>query len=183
MTGYQQGIMAALGAQCGDRFAVRSINKWYPEQVQDVFGTTVHAQTLRDREVPQYVVKSARIRMPELSEVTDFRGFSRAWIEIHGILDLATRKNRDGSHPKVPRLRVYGQDDILNMIMHTLPVPTKRIQHIRNIVDVKYVGKTSAIYYQSPSQIVEILNYLYGLPYNKEIWDDWWATVLGSATS
>ena len=97
----------------------------------------------------------------------------RAYIEIHGLLDLATAKDRKGNYFKKPRFRIYGTEEIISFLNGCLPANEKKIQHISNVVDNVYIGKTCAVYYQSVKEIISILQWIDGKPRNERIWNKW----------
>lgn len=171
ITGYQQGILYATGCQTGDRFSVRNKDRWYCDAVQPIFGTKVYPNNTGD--TTQYIVKARNVHAINADDVSDWTGFCRAYIEIHGVLDLAHRKSRKGEKVHYPRLRIYGKADILVRIMDVLPAKTKKIQHVCNVVDSIYIGETSAVYYQSRSEITEILAFINECPRNEAIWQKW----------
>lgn len=132
-TGYQQGVLLALGSQHGDRFGVRCIDRWYPDHVQPIFGTKVYS--IADQHKPgrkQYIVKSVSVSAPHIDDVVDWRGFCRAWLEIHGGIKPVTRRRkttREIYH--VPGFRIYGNEHILQAIMHHLPIQPRKILEIK----------------------------------------------------
>lgn len=178
MTGYQTGIIYAIGSSSGDgRVSVRSIDRWYCDVVQPLFGTVVYSQTLKGREKPQYVAKGKMNKQINLDNVVDVAGFCRAYIELHGVLDRRSAKDRSGNRIWPLRLRVYGCEEVLEFLMRNLPAGLKKIQRISNLVDGKYNGDTCAIYYQSKKEIFEILDYIDGEPRNEKIWELWSETI------
>lgn len=173
-TGYQQGILLALGSQHGDRFGVRCIDRWYPDHVQPIFGTKVYA--IADWHKPgrkQYIVKSVSVSAPHIDDVVDWRGFCRAWLEIHGGIKPVTRRRKTREIYHVPGFRIYGEEHILQAIMHHLPIQPRKIQEIKAITDKIYEGKTYCISIQSPADVFATLEYIDGLPRNERIWDEW----------
>lgn len=171
MTGYQQGILIGTGCYNGDRYCVRNIDKWYCEAVTDIYDTKMYSQKLRDK--TQYILKSSKVTPPGLTDITDFQGFCRAWIELHGLLDITNKKNRSGKQVRKLRLRIYGKQEILEVLMDCLPGRRKKIQHISNSVAGGYIGQTCAIYFQSATEIKEILCYINGQPKNLDVWNKW----------
>lgn len=168
VTGYQQGILYATGSYTGGKYSVRNVDRWYCDAVQPLFGTSVYMQINQEREKPQFVVKSNRVHRPELKDVTDNIGFCRAMIEIHGVLDTNVIRGA-----KRLRLRIYGDEFALRWIMDHLPAGQKKIQNIRNSIENRYTGETSAIYYQSEAEIRKILDYIAGNPSNSAVWEKW----------
>lgn len=170
MTGYQQAILHLLGVKAGGRFLVRCIDRWYIDAVADLFPTTPYCQS---HSVPgkkdYWVLKSAKVDYRlSLADVTDWRGFCRGVIELQGVLDHSKRHNRNGTATTAPRLRIYGTTDLLAAIMSHLPARPKAIQSVQT-----HTGATSAVYYQSPAEISDILSYISGQPANQKIIDDW----------
>lgn len=180
MTGYQQGILLALGSQLGDRYAVRSIDKWYPDSVQPLFNARVFSVSRKGREVPQWCVKSAHVRPPELTDVIDWQGFCRAWIEIHaGLVPITQYRMRGGVRYKthVPGLKIFGPRHILETIQEHLPVVPKRLQElVREVDGGQYTGRTWCITLQKQDTI-NTLEYIDGLPKNQAVWDKWDAKI------
>lgn len=117
-----------------------------------------------------YCVKCNGIReKPGISEITDKKAFIRAYVEIHGVLDLTNKKK----HPRL-RLRIYGNAEIISYINANLPAGEKKMQHISNKIEGgKYTGETEAIYYQSEKEILAILEWMDGTPKNVRIWEQW----------
>lgn len=174
MTGYQAGIIYAIGSNAGDgRICVRSVDRWYCDVVQPLFGTTVYHQIIQGRDKEQYVAKGKAVAQIDLASVRDVPGFRRAYIELHGVLDRRPAKDKRGNKIWPLRLRVYGQDKVLEFLMEHLPANLKKIQRISNLVDEAYKGETCAIYYQSRREILEILDYIDGEPRNDRIWELW----------
>lgn len=68
----------------------------------------------------------------------------------------------------VIKLRVFGAEDDLGFISRTLPAAPKKIQHIYT-----NTGHTCALVYQSKAEIIDILDYIDGIPQNTAIWDKW----------
>lgn len=178
MNGYQSGIIYAIGSMTGGRMCVRSVDRWNCDAVQPVFGTAVYSQVCRCREKMQFVVKSAKVERVNLCDVADVVGFCRAYLEIHGVLDMKPAKDRRGNRIWNLRLRVYGKEEVLGFLMEHLPANPKKIQKISNSVDGgAYTGETCAIYYQSRKEIAEILEYIDGEPKNERIWRLWMGTM------
>ena len=104
-----------------------------------------------------------------IPELVDFKGFLRAYIEIHSALDYSTRHKRDGSKYKSLRLRIYGNvalvEDINNILNKNASVGIKKVQNLKN-------EKTSILNYTSLEEIRKIYDYLYGEPCFDLFWDD-----------
>lgn len=171
-TGYQQAVLYLLGCRLGDRFAVRCIDRWYVDAVSDLFANKPYLQRRSEPGKKDYwCIKSHITRAhnpPQLNEITDWVGFSRAFLELQSCLDLWRHKNKRGEPIATPRLRLYGQPDVLQAVCASLPARPKKLQtiHTKN-------GTTYQINYQSPTEIAEIMDYLYGDPHNEPIWSRW----------
>lgn len=169
MTGYQQAILMLLGCQLGGKFAVRCIDRWYADAVAELFPTAVYLQRRPSPKKDYYVVKSARVRYPvALSDVTDWEGFCRAVIELQAVVDLWPHRGKRGASIKTPRLRIYGDADLLLAIMPHLPAAPKKVQHVRT-----QTGQTCAIYYQSPAEVCEIIGFVSEAHGNQEKLEYW----------
>lgn len=178
MTGYQAGIIYSIGSNAGNgRIAVRSIDRWYCDAVQNLFGTSLYYQVNQGRDKLQYVVKGKKVNPVRIGSVTDAAGFCRAYIELHGVLDRRSAKDKRGNSIWPLRLRVYGQEEVLEFLMDHLPAGPKKIQRISNLVDRVYNGETCAVYYQSKKEILKILKYIDGDPRNDKIWKSWKETI------
>lgn len=180
MNDYCVGIAYATGCFVTEKnkkyLVVRKLDKWYVENIAKETGyTTYESKYNFDRDVKnQWVVKCRNIsELPTLSDIKNLPDFFRAYIEIHGVLDLANAKDRKGNPIKRLRLRIYGNEEILSFLNKALPAKEKKIQYIKNIVDKKYIGQTCALHYQSKTEILEILKWIDGFPKNVAVWDKW----------
>lgn len=173
-TGYQQAILHIYGVYTGGRFVVRCVDKWYIDAVADLFPTSPYLQARHDPGKKDFwVIKSAKVDYRlDLQSVTDWRGFCRGVIELQGVLDLWHHRNRRHIPIATPRLRIYGQTDLLLAVMAHLPAAPKKIQAVTN-------GQrtTSSIYFQSPAEVADILSYIYGFPANAPLWERWEAII------
>lgn len=171
MTGYQQGIILALGTKAEGRVTVRSVDRYYPDYLQPLFGTTV--LSVADQHNPeqrQFAVKSVRVDLPRLDEITDWKGFCRAWIEIHGMVFPATRYRKKTKF-HVAGFRIYGAEDVLTAMMPHLRIRPKKLEKISNKVDGgKYIGTTYCINISSPAEAAELLRYFDEAPQNAAVW-------------
>lgn len=180
MNDYCNGIAYATGYFSADAkekyLVVRNLNKWYVENIAQATGCSAYESKYnfnRDGK-NQWVVKCRNVHnLPELKEIKNLSDFCRAYIEIHGVIDLAYAKNRKGNTIKRLRLRIYGNEKIITFINYTLPAAKKKIQYIKNAVEEKYIGETCALYYQSKNEIIDILNWINGNPKNVFIWEKW----------
>lgn len=180
MNDYCNGIVYAIGYIANEEnkryLVVRNLDKWYVENIAKETGYKAYESKHNfDRDGKnQWVVKCRNIsELPALSEIKNFADFCRAYIEIHGALDLSNAKDRKGNAIKRLRLRIYGNEKILSLINNILPAKKKKIQYIENSVDEKYIGKTCALYYQSKTEIIEILKWIDGFPKNVSVWNKW----------
>lgn len=180
MNDYRAGIAYATGyfANDGNKkyLVVRNLDKWYVENIEK--ESKYHAYESkhnadRDGKV-QWVIKARDIHfLTPLSEIKIPQDFCRAYIEIHGVVDLANAKDRKGNPIKRLRLRIYGNEEIIAYINKILPAGEKKIQHIKNTVDERYIGQTYALYYQSKTEILNILRWIDGNPKNISVWNNW----------
>lgn len=168
-TGYQQGILVALGSWNGDRLYVRSIDRWYPDQMQTLFRSRVYS--LDDAHVSgrrQYIIKSPSAHIPTLDEVVDWKGFARAYIEIHGAITPITQHKKH-----VPGMKIYGREHVVEVLMAHLPIEPKKIYKIENSVDSdKYIGTTYGITIQK-KETKAVLDWIDGEPKNPSVWNRW----------
>lgn len=180
MNDYCNGIAYATGYFANENnkkyLVVRNLDKWYIENIAKEIGYAAYESKHNfDRDGRnQWVVKCRNIsEIPALPDIKNLSDFCRAYIEIHGILDLANAKNRRGEPIKRLRLRIYGNKEILLFINKASPAKEKKIQHVKNFVEGKYIGRTYALYYQSKTEILEILKWIDGFPKNISVWDKW----------
>ena len=69
----------------------------------------------------------------------------------------------------VIKLRIYGSADDLDFISRSIPANPKKIQYIPT-----NTGHTFSLNYQSKAEIIDILDYIDGIPQNHAIWEKWW---------
>lgn len=173
-TGYQQGILYLYGSFAGDSFVVRSAERHYVDAVSPLFKNSTpflqhnSAEGKKDYWVIKASTRFTFLHKPSLDDISDWTGFLRAFIEIQSCLDLRPHKSRGGAPIRTPRLRIFGARDDLEQIMRHLPAAQKKIQDIRT-----QTGATSAIYYQSPREIVDILDFIDGSTRNDAVWALW----------
>lgn len=177
---YCWGIAYATGyiAKDGGKtfLCVRNIDGWYPKCIENISLNKAYMlrYNIERDNAPQWAIKARNIsELPKLSEITSPSDFLRAYIEIHGTLDLSTRRSRSGEKHKAPRLRIFGQENILDYIQAYVPAAPKSIQNIVQRVDDKYIGKTCVLYYQSRKEIADILEWIDGSPRNEKVWEKW----------
>lgn len=180
MNDYCNGIAYATGYFVNEKnkgyLVVRNVDKWYIENIEKETGYNAYESRYNfDRDGRnQWVVKCRSIsELPALTDIKNLSDFCRAYIEIHGALDLANAKDRKGNVIKRLRLRIYGNEEILSFINKEIPAKEKKIQYIKNYVGEKYIGRTCALYYQSGTEILEILKWIDGFPKNIAVWDKW----------
>lgn len=179
MTGYEQAILLGIGSWNGDRYAVRSINKWYPECVSHILGGKVYVLSDGGHGKPQYACKQLYTKAfnpPTTDDIDDWKGFVRGWIELHGRIQPSTRRRRtDGSIYYVPSLRIWGKEEILSALQCNVPAKRKKLQRLIRSVDGKYTGVTFELRYQAPMEIFDILKFADDIPQgNPDIWDEIW---------
>ena len=165
MTGYQQAILFLNGSRCGDTFRVRNTERHYIDAVADLAPRSrpFLQKNSQPNKSDYWVLKSCRLSLPKLAEVQDWRGFCRGFIELQGILDIQKIRGNDRL-----RLRIYGQPDVLRLLMDILPATLKKVQSIKTLT-----GETSAVYYQSQSEIYSIFDYIDGVPKCSKVWAKW----------
>lgn len=179
MNDYCNGILFASGSatKSGESYVVlvRNIDPWYAEVVSAESGRKAYRiNTNIDRDgVPQWHIKVRQSEIPTLPYRGSVPDFLRPYLELHAVLDLGAAKDRKGNKFYKPRLRIYGKSDIINYLNDVLPAEIKKIQHIKNKVADGYIGETSALYYQSRKEIVDILEWVDGSPRNEKIWANW----------
>lgn len=168
MNGYQQAILMLLGIETGGHFLVRCIDRWYVDAVSEFFPTAPYFQRRAGDKKDFWTIKSAKVRLHQsLADVTDWHGFCRGVVELQACLDL-WRRNMHGVWFETPRLRIYGQQELLVQISMHLPAAPKKIQTVQ-----AGTGGTYALYYQSPSEVADILCWLRGDPENAALWARW----------
>lgn len=159
-TGYQQAILILSGSWNGDKYAVRNIDKHFILAVADLFRTEPFYQRNSETNHKDFwVIKSNRFSPPTLTDVADWRGFCRALLELQGSLDLRPCKTHKGVQTRRLRLRIWAQPELLNAFAAAVPAAPKRIQTVNTAT-----GTTYALYYQSETEICDILDYLDGQP-------------------
>lgn len=176
MTGYQQAILMLLGVDTGGRFLVRCVDRWYIDAVAELFPTAPYLQRRADGKKDYWVIKSAQVHLlPDLADVVDWQGFCRGAVELQACLDRWAHKTRQGVPIATPRLRIYGQPELLTWLAPHLPAAPKKLQYLRT-----QNGETCALYYQSPAEVAAILDALRGEPCNHTLWARW-DTLIGGA--
>lgn len=177
---YCNGIAYACGyfaSENGKQFLViRNLDPWYAKAIEteSKYKAYESKHNIERDGRSQWNIKARDIdSVPSLSEIKNINDFCRAYIEIHGLLDLATAKDRKGNYFKKPRLRIYGTEEIISFLNGCLPANEKKIQYICNVVENVYIGKTCALYYQSAKEIIGILQWIDGHPRNERIWNKW----------
>lgn len=173
LSSYSNGIAHATGYMCqenGKRYlVVRNTDSWYVEQISAETGRKLYKLSSGG-----WAVKARNVHgIPSVREIENVNDFCRAFLEIHAVLDLASIRTRKGERIKRPRLRIYGNENILTFLNAVLPAKEKKLQYITNTVDKTYVGKTCGLYYQSKAEILAILRWIDGEPKNEKVWDKW----------
>ena len=180
MNDYCNGIAYASGYfanEDGKQYlVVRNLDPWYAKSIEteSKYKAYESKHNIQRDGRSQWNIKARDIIcIPSLSEIQCINDFCRAYIEIHGSIDLSTAKDRNGNYFKKPRLRIYGAEEIITFLNNCLPACEKKIQYISNVVADGYIGKTCALYYQSVKEITNILHWINGNPRNERIWDKW----------
>ena len=170
MTGYQQAILYLCGSYSGERFIVRNVDRHYVDAVADCFpGCHVYLQHHANPSKKDYwCIKSSHVAKPALSDVSDLSGFCRGFIELQGGITSYHVTVR-GRQRFVIKLRIFGSADDLDFISRAIPANPKKIQYI-----LTNTGHTFSLNYQSKAEIIDILDYIDGLPQNPAIWEKWW---------
>lgn len=184
MTDYSIGIAYGTGyiAKENDKrfLFVRNLDPYYLKIIEcEVPYTAYESRHNLDRDgKSQWCIKVRNIReLPTLTKINYPQEFIRAYMELHAIIDLRSARDKKGNKIKRLRLRIYGNEEIITWINVNLPAKEKKIQYIRNVVDTNYIGETCCIYYQSKSEILNILNWIGGQPRNERVWDKWQRTI------
>lgn len=166
MSGYQQAILLLLGQNTGGKYLVRCADRWYIDCVSSLFPTAPYLQRRADGKRDFWTLKSARVSYHiDLSDVRDITAFCRGVVELQGSLDLWRHRTRSGAYIRTPRLRIWGAEELLAFVGAALPAAAKKLQHIAT-----NTGETCALYYQSPSEVADIIAWLHGDPCNCDIW-------------
>lgn len=182
LSDYCKGVMYASGCivreESAKYISVRNLDKWYAECVGKETGYTPYPSmhNIERDGRPQWTVKPRNItKIPDINSAKNPADFIRPYLELHSTLDTVKVRNA-----RKARLRIYGKEDFLSIIMRYLPAKPKKIQKISNRIlnrEKEYSGKTCAIYYQSRSEIEQILNYINGFPKNEAVWDRWHSII------
>ena len=176
MTGYQMAILCLIGCKAGDKYRVQSVDRWYADAVADLFPASRPFRQRQTDKQDTWRIASSTVDYSavSLSAVTDWIGFCRGVIELQGVVDLWPHRTRRGVPIRTLRMRVYGQPDLLQAVMEHLPAPPKKIQDVRT-----NSGCTYAIMYQSPREVLDILDTIYGTPANEALWAKWRTLIQG----
>ena len=169
--GIAYGTRYFVNDEKGSYLVVRNLDKWYVENIAEATGYKAYesANNIERDKKKQWVVKARNIHtLPSMSDIQCKKDFCRAYIELHGTIDVRVTKSM-----YKPRLRVYGKEKIISFINNILPAKEKKIQYIKNRVNEKYIGETCAIYYQSKVEILEILQWIDGQLKNEKVWGKW----------
>ena len=176
MNSYYIGIVYATGrfVREDDKtyLIVRNTDSWYPKCIEKISKYKMYKSMYDEERLgrDQWIIKARDIHsVPDLINIDSLPDFCRAYIELHGVLDLSKRKN----NKRGLRLRIYGEEYIITYLKENLPAKEKKIQYISNKIGGKYVGKTCVIYYQSAEEINDILDFIDGEPKNQKVRDKW----------
>ena len=167
-------LLGVLWACCSigtdDLWWVRHRDPKYPQYVHDVLGVgSLHTSYSRTGAQTRLKISAAadRVRLEELLEwhgwtprnsgcralpknCPNLHGFVRAWVEIHGVEDIAKNRGK-----QIPRLRIYGAYDLVVGVSDYLAEVARGPRKPQ-----KTVGEhTWGIYYQGRSvrSVVEFL--------------------------
>lgn len=182
LSDYCKGVMYASGCMIREENAkylsVRNLDKWYAECVGKETGYAPYPSmhNIERDGRPQWTVKPRNItKIPDISSAKNPADFIRPYLELHSTLDTVKARNS-----RKVRLRIYGKEEFLSIIMRYLPTKPKKIQKICNRIlseEKEYAGKTCAIYFQSRAEIEQILNCINGYPRNDAVWDKWYSVM------
>lgn len=127
--GYQQAILYLLGYWQEKRYLVRCVDKHYIDAVAPLFERTRPFLQHRTGEKKDYwCIKSAsaeNFTPPTLDDVDDWPAFSRAVVELQGLVDLRKTSSR-GVPQRRLRLRIYGKPDLLEAVCSRFPAKPKK---------------------------------------------------------
>lgn len=128
LSDYCKGIMYASGCIIragGMRYlCVRNIDKWYAECVGKETGYTPYpsVHNIERDGRPQWTVKPRNMQeMPDIRSAKNTADFIRPYLELHSTLDTV----KAGNARKV-RLRIYGKEEFLSIIMYCIPAKPKK---------------------------------------------------------
>lgn len=174
MTGYQMAILLLVGCRTGEKYRVQSIDRWYADAVSDLFPGCTPFQQHQAGKDSTWRITSRLVDYSSLSlqDVTDWQGFCRGVIELQGGVDLWQHRTRSGGITRTLRLRIFGQQDLLQAVMAHLPARPKKLQHVQT-----RTGSTCMACYQSPREVADILTSIQGEPSNKALWAKWEALL------
>ena len=161
-----------------DKHFIKTLNNYFDKGTysQEVKNYTQYVLKVYDFEIDRLVKlgwsnRNADIR--ELPIISDYKGFTRAYIELHSKLDYSTRyrrKPRKGKY-KALRLRVYGNKNLIegiNGVFNKYCGCT-----LKTIQNLKLNNKTFYVAYASYKEIESIYDWLWSKElYNKQYWDD-----------
>lgn len=182
---YILGILWGTMGQSDEGYWLRHQDRWYIDTARAVLGIEPEPQEVRSRSGLQcrlkivsardvrtienllrahgWTARKAPVR-PYPSGSLDDRGFIRAWVELHGVLDVRRAKRRDGSRYPQRRLRIYGNWALLEEMNYILSAATglnpRTLQRTSNKI-------TKALYYQGRA-ISPVEDWLYD---GAEIWN------------
>jgi hypothetical protein len=188
ITDYQLGIIWSIGSWIESEGEMGVLNfkhqnKYFLEQLQNICNYNIYSQ-ITPKEKLQHVLKTQMIDIKylksiswternsnkrDLPELENYCNFIRAYMEIHSGLDYCTCYDRQKRKYHKLRLRIYGNNiliqSITNILQEHAGIPAKKIQIIHN-------NKTAYIAYTSYEQIQKIFDYITGDPRCAEYWDD-----------
>lgn len=181
MNSYQMGIIWGIGGFAEGRFILRHKDIYFLEQMN--LRNKIYQQLTAKGKI-QYVLKTSSIAPGDIpgwsarnaSErnipiLNDYKGFMRAYIELHGCLDYCIAYTREKSKHKYKklRLRIYGNNILIqsiNAILHeNCSVGLKSAQKTIN-------DTTKYISYTSYNELLKIFEWIDGCPRHEPFWAD-----------
>jgi hypothetical protein len=164
---------------------LRHRDRWYIDTVREYLDIPAAVQEVKSRTGPQCRLKIVRADLVELitalleshgwkprnaqerpyptGSIND-RGFIRAWVELHGSVDIRQAKDRKGNYHPQKRLRVYGNWSMLDEMNNTLCYATGLNPRTLQPTTGKV---TKALYFQG-SSVSKVIDWLYD---GAEIWN------------
>jgi len=117
--------------------------------------------------------------IPILDSESDYKEFVRAYIEIHGRLDIRNAISH-GKRYKQLRLRIYGNYVMMESLSRLLNEYVD--VGIKKVSEEAGNGKTGILYYQSRDEIVRVFEWVdrddvVGGNKCEEYWDEIWEMV------
>lgn len=175
---YLLGILWGTMGQWEEGYWLRHRDRWYIDAVRAVLGIEPEPQEAKSRSGLQYRLKIVSARdvrtienilrahgwaarkapeRPYPSGSLDDRSFIRAWVELHGAVDIRQQKRRNGSYYPQRRLRIYGNWALIGEMNYIISAATglnpRTLQRTPNNI-------TKALYYQG-KVVTPVTDWLY----------------------